>query len=59
MLTINESANKDIEKAKRMLNRAVETLIKTIAYNNRGDIFHASTVHDVNRIITAIQTLND
>lgn len=59
MLTISESANKDIEKAKRILNKALETLTETIAYNSSGDIFHASTVHDVNRIITAIQTLND
>jgi hypothetical protein len=29
------------------------------AYWNKSDIFHNSTVCDVNRIITAIQHLND
>lgn len=59
MLTINEQANKEILKAKKILNRALELLEAEQAYNNNGDIFHNSTVCDVNRIITAIQHLND
>lgn len=59
MLTINDKANKEIIKAKRALNRAIELLTQETAYNNSNDIFHASTVHDVNKIITACQKLNE
>ena len=59
MLTINEQANREILKAKKILNKALELLEAEQAYNNNGDIFHSSTVYDVNRIITAIQKLND
>jgi hypothetical protein len=59
MLTINEQANKEIAKATRSLNKALELLEAEQAYNNKSDIFHNSTVYDVNRIITAIQHLND
>ena len=59
MLTINERANKEIIKAKKAINQAIELLTRETAYNSNNDIFHASTVHDVNRLITASQTLND
>ena len=59
MLTINEQANKEIAKAIKSLNKALELLEDEQAYNNGGDIFHSSTVYDVNRIITAISKLND
>ena len=59
MLTINEQANKEILKAKKILNKALELLEAEQAYNNKCDIFHNSTVYDVNRIIKAIQHLND
>ena len=59
MLTINEQVNKEILKAKKILNKALELLTAEQAYNNKSDIFHNSTVYDVNRIITAIEKLND
>lgn len=59
MLTINEQANKEIEKAIKSLNKALELLEDEQAYNNKCDIFHNSTVYSVNKIITAIQKLND
>ena len=59
MLTINEQANKEILKAKKILNKALELLEAEQAYHNKSDIFHNSTVYAVNRIITAIQHLND
>jgi hypothetical protein len=59
MLTINEQANKEIAKAIKSLNKALELLTAEPAYNNGGDIFHSSTVYNVNRIITAISKLND
>lgn len=59
MLTIEESANKEIQKAKRALNKAIEILTETIAYNNKNDIFHACTVSDVNKLITACEKLNE
>lgn len=59
MLTINEQANKEILKAKKILNKALELLESEQAYNNTSDIFHNSTVYDVNRIITVINILND
>lgn len=59
MLTINEQANKEITKAIKSLNKALELLTAEQAYNNQSDVFHNSTVYDVNRIITAIQKLND
>ena len=59
MLTINEQANKEIIKAKKAIDKAIELLTQEPAYNYNKDIFHASTVHDVNRLITASQTLND
>lgn len=60
MLTINEQANKEIAKAIKSLDKAI-TILTTegSAYWNKSDIFHNSTVYDVNRIITAIQKLND
>ena len=59
MLTINEQANKEIAKAIKSLNKALELLEAEQAYTNKSDIFHNSTVYDVNRIITAILHLND
>ena len=59
MLTINEQANNEILKAKKILNKALELLEAEQAYNNKSDIFHNSTVYDVNRIITVITILND
>ena len=59
MLTINEQANKEIAKAIKSLNKALELLEDKQPYNNKSDIMHNSTVYDVNRIITAIQILND
>lgn len=60
MLTINEQANKEIAKAIKALDKALNLLmIEGGAYWNKSDIFHNSTVYDVNRIITAIQHLND
>ena len=59
MLTINEQANKEIEKAIKSLNKALDLLEDEQAYNNNCDIFHNSTVYSVNRIITVIQILND
>lgn len=59
MYTISNSVNKDIQQAKRALNRALEALTATIAYNNNNDLYHACTVSEVNRIITAIELLND
>ena len=59
MMTINEQANKEIIKAIRTLDRALTLLENEPAYINRGDIFHASAVQAVNRLITAIETLND
>lgn len=59
MFTINEQANKEIAKAIKSLNKAEDLLEAEKAYNNKSDIFHNSTVYDVNRIITAIEKLND
>ena len=59
MLTISETANKEIIKAKRAINRAIEALTQTQAYNNSSDIFHACTVNEVNRLITASLKLSD
>lgn len=59
MYTISDNANKEIQKAKKALDKAIQTLTETTAYNNTNDIFHASTVYDVNRLITAISKLND
>ena len=60
MLTINEQANKEITKAIKALDKALDLLmIEGGAYWSKSDIFHNSTVYDVNRIITAIQKLND
>lgn len=59
MTTINDNANKEIQKAKRALNKAIETLIQTPAYNNKSDIFHACTVSDVNKLIMASEKLNE
>lgn len=59
MTTLSETANKEITKAKRAINRAIEALTQTQAYNNSSDIFHNCTVADVNRLITASLKLND
>ena len=59
MYTIKDNANKEIEKAKRALNKAIEILAATPEYNSAGLIFHNATVQDVNRLITAAQLLND
>ena len=39
MLTINEQANKEIAKAIKSLNKALELLEDEQAYNNGGDIW--------------------
>ena len=59
MLTINDTANREILKAKKALAKAIDILTEERAYQERADIFHNTTVHDVNRLITAIETLND
>ena len=57
MMTISEKANKELDKARKALLNALDALTLSDAYNLPSDIFHASTVKDVNRIITAIETL--
>ena len=52
-------ASAHIEKALRELNAAAELLGDTDEYNNRADIFHASTVSKYNGIITAALKLNE
>ena len=59
MLTINEKANKEILKAKKAIANAIDLLTEEPAYNNRADIFHNTTVNEVNRLITSIEILND
>lgn len=59
MLTISETANKEIEKAQRAIHKAIEALTQSKAYNNSSDIFHNCTVADVNRLITASLKLNN
>ena len=56
MLTIEERANKEIQKAKRALHKAIEILTQTTAYNSKSDIFHACTYSDVNKLITASES---
>ena len=58
-MTINETANKEIVKAKRAILKAIEALTEEQAYNNKADIFHACTVYAVNKLITASQTLTE
>jgi hypothetical protein len=58
-MTINDKANRAIDKAIHELNKALTELENTPAYQNKSDIFHASTVSAVNAIITAINKLND
>ena len=59
MLTINEQANVKIMKAIKAMDEAVELLMNEPAYNNNKDVFHASTVRDVNRLITAVEIMNE
>ena len=59
MMTISEKANKELDKARKALRNALDILSAEQAYNDKSEIFHSATVHDVNRIITAIQSLRD
>lgn len=59
MLTISDRANKELNKARKALRNALDILTEEQAYNNPRDIFHATTVSDVNGIITAIESLRD
>ena len=57
MFTISEKANKEIDKAQKALRNALDALTLSDPYNMPGDVFHAATVNDINRIITAIEHL--
>lgn len=58
-MTINDKANKELEKALKALRKASDALIDTPEYWNNKATFHNTTVNAVNRIITATQILND
>lgn len=59
MMTVNEKANKELDKARKALRNALDILSAEQAYNSKQDIFHNCTVKDVNSIITAIEILRD
>lgn len=59
MYTISDSANKEINKAKTAIYEALDTLSNTPEYNDKKSIFHASTVKQVNTLITIMSLLND
>lgn len=59
MMTINEQANREIVKAKKALDKAISLLMDEPGYWNNKDIFHDCTVNECNRLITALELLND
>lgn len=58
MTTINDTANKEIMKAKRALHKAIECLKEEPSYENERDIFHKTTKKDTERLIEIIKELN-
>ena len=58
MITINDTANKEIIKAKRALVKALDFLMEEQAYWNERDIFHKSTKKDVDRLHAIMAELN-
>lgn len=59
MYTINDTANKEINKAKKAIHKAIDVLSDTPEYNDKKSIFHASTVKQVNTLITIMNLLNE
>lgn len=59
MLTINETANREILKAKRALAKAIDILVNTPEYESNYSIFHACTVNEVKRMVDAVNLLNN
>lgn len=58
-MTINDKANKEIEKALKALRKASDALIDTPEYWNKKAIFHDTTVSAVNAIITASEIIKE
>ena len=59
-MTINEQANREILKAKKALVKAIDLLMENGgAYWNEKDIFHNTTTHAVNRLITASEIITE
>lgn len=59
IMTINDKANREIDKAIHNLHKALEELENTIAYQSKSDISHNATVSAVNGIITAINIIRE
>lgn len=58
MTTINDTANKEIMKAKRALHKAIDALMEERAYWNENDIFHKTTKKDTDRLLEIMKELN-
>jgi len=54
-----ERAQKELVKALRALNNAAEIIAAMPEYTDSTSIFHAQTVNQYNRIITAALTINE
>ena len=58
-MTDYAKAQKELVKALRALNAAAEIIEALPDYNNRASIFHAQTVNQYNRIVTAAGIINE
>lgn len=59
MYTINDRANKELNKAKKALSAALLILEQMPEYNDRKSIYHNTTVKQVNTIITTLEMIRD
>ena len=59
MMTNYERAQAELIKALKALDRAATLIGDTPEYNDRNSIFHAQTVSQYNRIVTASQIINE
>ena len=59
IMTNYERAQAELIKALKALDRAATLIGDTPEYNDRNGIFHAQTVSQYNRIVTASQIINE